>query len=267
MWVYDRESLSFLEVNEAAIAQYGYSREEFLDMTKLEIRSSTEAERLLSLGGRLNRSETVRRDTWKHMRKDGQLIDVEITAKKMQYQGHEAALVLAMDVTEKKKVQLTLERTNRKLKVAQQIGQIGYWEMNLTTKQWYWSDETFRILGWNKGILAPDYEMFLSMVHPDDREYYLLKQKEVMSAGRSVDAEYRLVLRNGKIKFVYTRSTVIHDEDGYATTIEGIVQDITERKNAEEEVREMNLQLKVGAAVGAAAEAGGGKKTPGKGSA
>lgn len=244
MWVYDRESLSFLEVNESAIEQYGYSREEFLAMTILDIRPASEADRLIALGGKLNRLEKVTRELWKHRKKDGQLIDVEITAQLLRYRGQEAALVLATDVTERKKVQFKLERTNRRLKVAQQIGKIGYWEVSLSDKQWYWSDETFRILGWTKGMLTPDYEMFLSMVHPDDRNYYLVKQKEIMSAGQSVDAEYRLILRNGKIKYVHSRSTVIYDEEGKAVSIEGILQDVTDRKKAEEEMREMNLQLK-----------------------
>lgn len=244
MWIYNRETLSFLEVNKAAIEQYGYSREEFLVMTILDIRPATEVEKLISLGGRLNRSGKVEKAFWKHKKKDGQLIDVEITAQLMKYRNHAAALVLATDVTERKQVQFKLERTNRRLKIAQQIGKMGYWEVNLSSKQWYWSDETFRILGWTKGMLTPDYEMFLSMVHPDDRNYYLLKQKEILGAGQSMDAEYRLILRNGKIKYVHTRSTVIYDEEGKAASIEGILQDVTDRRKTEEEMLEMNLQLK-----------------------
>ena len=244
MWIYDRENLAFLEVNEAAIEQYGYSREEFLLMTILDIRPASEVDKLVLLGGKLNRSEKVERMLWKHKKKDGKLIDVEITAQQMEHGNKAAVLVLATDVTERREVQYKLERTNRRLKVAQQIGKMGYWEVNLSSKQWYWSDETFRILGWTKGMLTPDYEMFLSMVHPDDRNYYLSKQKEIMGAGQSVDAEYRLVLRNGKIKYVHTRSTVIYDEEGRAASIEGILQDVTDRKKTEEEMYEMNLQLK-----------------------
>ena len=109
MWVYDLGSLRFLEVNEAAVAHYGYSREAFLAMTIADIRPAEDLERL---------RETVaaRRDplqfsgSWRHRRGDGSLIDVEVTSHLLDWEGRPAALVVAQDVTEARRLEKELAR-------------------------------------------------------------------------------------------------------------------------------------------------------------
>lgn len=100
MWVFDVETLRFLEVNEAAIFHYGYSREEFLQMTIKDIRPPEEVGRLLADIAQSPRG-LDRAGIWKHKKKDGTLIDVEITSHELQYAGRDAKLVLAHDVTER----------------------------------------------------------------------------------------------------------------------------------------------------------------------
>lgn len=244
MWIYDRTTLRFLDVNEAAVSQYGYDHTEFLRMTILDIRSSSEAEKLITLGGRVDKDEHVSGAHWKHKRCNGDIIDVEITAKPIRYKGIQAALVIATDITERKTVQSRLESINRKLNTAKQIAKMGYWEYSVTNQKWFWSDQIYRILGWEKMLKVPNYEMFLAMVHPEDRDYYLQKEKETWETGASVDAAYRLILKDGTVKYVLGRYSVIYDEDRKEVGLEGILQDITEQKNAEEELKQRNQQLK-----------------------
>ncbi|WP_460171412.1 PAS domain S-box protein [Thermus sp. FJN-A] len=113
MWVYDLETLRFLEVNEAAVRKYGYTREEFLSMTILEIRPEGERPRLLeNLKG--PRPPLQVSGPWTHRLKDGREIQVEIHSHTLEYQGRPAALVVALDVTEK----LQAEATRRLLEEA-----------------------------------------------------------------------------------------------------------------------------------------------------
>ena len=108
MWVYDKEGLQFLEVNEAATRHYGYSRDEFLSMRVTDIRPAEDAARLLRLLKR-PRSEIEQLQQWRHRLKDGTIIDVEVVAHMLHFSGREAILVLAQDITERKRAAEALQ--------------------------------------------------------------------------------------------------------------------------------------------------------------
>ena len=102
MWVYDTETLRFLAVNEAAESRYGYSSEEFLGMTIVQIRPPEEISRLMQDLSE-NSSGLVDSGTWTHRKKDGSLIEAEVVAHELAFAGRNARLVVAVDVTEREK--------------------------------------------------------------------------------------------------------------------------------------------------------------------
>jgi two-component system cell cycle sensor histidine kinase/response regulator CckA len=113
MWVYDQETLAFLAVNDAALRHYGYSREEFLGMTALDIRPAEEVasfkkeyeEYLAQHGGDV---PFYSQHTFKHRKKDGTIIEVDIAANPILFEGRKAWLLLATDVTEKRSLEAQL---------------------------------------------------------------------------------------------------------------------------------------------------------------
>ena len=120
MWVYDVETLGFLAVNEAAILHYGYSREEFMALTLRDIRPEEELSRLeANIFGHHERVQ--RSGTWKHRKKDGTIISVEITSHALDFSGRPARLVLAHDVT----LRLDLEERLRRAQNLEAIGMIA----------------------------------------------------------------------------------------------------------------------------------------------
>ncbi|MDQ3818192.1 MAG: PAS domain S-box protein, partial [Acidobacteriota bacterium] len=124
MWVYDLETLYFLAVNNAAIHHYGYSREEFLSMTIKEIRPTEDVPALIETITHV--SEGINRSgVWKHRKKDGTLIDVEITSHPFIFMGRSAEFVLAHDVTERLSAEEALKRTEEQLRQAQKLEAIG----------------------------------------------------------------------------------------------------------------------------------------------
>jgi PAS domain S-box-containing protein len=112
MWVFDRATFEFLAVNDAATRRYGFTREEFLRMRTHAIRPPEEVARMVATV-RERPGGLVGDGPWRHVAKDGEAFDVEITAHEVDFEGRPAALVLALDVTERLRAERALERLNR----------------------------------------------------------------------------------------------------------------------------------------------------------
>ncbi len=124
MWVYDREGLSFLAVNDAAVLRYGYSAEEFLSMTIKDIRPAEDVPALLETMG-IPSGGRREAGVWRHQKKDGTGMDVEITSYPLTFAGRSAALVLANDVTERKRAEEALHRSETQLRQALKMEAVG----------------------------------------------------------------------------------------------------------------------------------------------
>ncbi len=122
-WIYDTESLAFLAVNEAAITHYGYSREEFLRMGTLSIRPPEEAPAFLSELHRTDRRPRLHFGPWRHRKKDGADISVEVSTYDMQFEGCPAQLVMVNDITERNKLENELQKKNVELGKARDIAE------------------------------------------------------------------------------------------------------------------------------------------------
>jgi hypothetical protein len=124
MWVYARDTLRFLAVNEVAVSHYGYSREEFLGMTIEQIRPPGDIPAMRKSVRDV--PGTIRKvGTWKHLRKNGGIIDVEITTHDLEFGGRPARLVLATDVTERKRAEAERDTLEKQLAEAQRMESIG----------------------------------------------------------------------------------------------------------------------------------------------
>ena len=135
------------------------------------------------------------------------------------------------DITERKRIEQALRDSQADLNRAQSVGQIGSWRLNIQRNELHWSDENHRIFGIPKGTPLA-YETFLSIVHPDDREYV---DRMWMAAlrGAPYDIEHRLVV-DGALKWVRERAELEFDEQGRLLGGFGTTQDITGLKLAEQ---------------------------------
>jgi two-component system cell cycle sensor histidine kinase/response regulator CckA len=132
MWVYDVETLAFLAVNRAAERHYGYSTAEFLRMTLADIRPPEDLPRLLEI---LARPEDSRKDErpWRHLRKDGSTITVEILSHSLQLSGRPARLVLITDISERNRLELHLRQTQKLEAIGLLAGGVAHDFNNLLT--------------------------------------------------------------------------------------------------------------------------------------
>ncbi len=125
MWVYDRATLQFLEVNIAAVEHYGYSRQEFLGMRLPDIRPHEDVARLeqaLTELAHAPRGAIQRyQRTWRHRLRDGRIRDVDIASHPIEFTGRPATLVVAIDVTELKQAQALVARSSERLRILHEI--------------------------------------------------------------------------------------------------------------------------------------------------
>jgi PAS domain S-box-containing protein len=143
-----------------------------------------------------------------------------------------------IEITERKRAEENLRESQEDLKRAQAVGNIGNWRLNVQRNELLWSDENYRIFGVTKGIPLT-YETFLSIVHPDDRDYVDKSIKKGLHAGPKDGIDYRIILDNGEERTVHSRAEVTFNEKNIPIPVKGIVQDITKQKRAEEKTKSL----------------------------
>jgi PAS domain S-box-containing protein len=146
------------------------------------------------------------------------------------------------DINDRKNSEAKLIESENRLRQAQQIAKLGFWDWNITTDELYWSDETFKMFGLEPQKLTPTYEMFMKIIHPDDMQYV----QEYINASMRDDAPYNISFRyirpSGEIGYLHSQGEVTRDNRGKPVQFMGIQVDITEQKLA-------NMKLKAHAVI------------------
>jgi hypothetical protein len=132
MWVFDVETLDFLAVNDAAVATYGYSREEFLGMTLSDIRPPEDVAAMLASVAAPGEGYRPS-DLWRHRRKDGTLLDVEVSGHDIEFEGRKARVIAAIDVSERRRLEAQLAEATRMEAMGHLAGGIAHDFNNLLT--------------------------------------------------------------------------------------------------------------------------------------
>ncbi len=131
------------------------------------------------------------------------------------------------------------------LHLAQQAGNIGSWDRDLATGRIYWSESVYRMTQRDPAQFDPDRRRWLNeIVHPQDRERVRAQADHAIAAGQALDIEHRIVLPDGGVRHVHRRAELMRDAQGKPTRLVGIIQDITERKRAEEHVKASEERLR-----------------------
>ncbi len=150
---------------------------------------------------------------------------------------------LSHDIGERKHAEETLRQSEANLAKAQQIAHIGSWEKDLTHQTdlnetpLHWSDEVYRIFGYQPGQIEVSFQTFLESVHPDDRDLVTSTTAEALQSGQFSSFEHRILWPDGTERVVREQSEVVFDEmSGVPLKLVGTVEDITERKKSESQL-------------------------------
>ena len=242
VWVFDTETLSILDVNATAVGHYGYSREEFLRARITEIRPQEDVPALLAeLRNRKN--QVSNSGPWRHRKKGGELIDVQITSYPLTFQGKSAQLVVATDVTEQKRATDALKQSEEMFRlivsnvkdyaivVLDPKGQVISWNGGAQRIKGYTTEE---IVGQHFSVFYPPEE--LANGKPD------IELKSARELGRFEDESWR-VRKDGTRFWANVVVTPLTDDTGRLRGFVKITRDITERKRAAEEILRRSMEL------------------------
>jgi len=154
------------------------------------------------------------------------------------------------DVTWRKRAEEVLRRSEANLKAAQQVAGMGSWELELknrdiTKNRLQWSDETYRVFGYEPGSVPVTNELFFQHVHPDDRESIRRDVVRALAENTHYSIDHRIVRTDGEIRHVHEDAIILRDEKtGETLALLGTVHDITERKHIEDNLRKSEAALR-----------------------
>ena len=231
MAVYDRQTLGFLAVNEAMRHQYGYSREELLGMSVLDIRPAEDRERVAAEATSLGEVRP-QGAIWTHLRRDGARIRAAIHTHDIEFEGRPARMVAAQDVTER-------EADALRFRLLARATADAVWDWDVVRGSLWWGDTFYTTFGYARGQMAPTVEAWQALVHPDER-VRVASSLAAAAADHGVEEwqeRYRFLHVDGRYREVIDRGFVLRDEHGNAYRMLGGMRDVTEQRRSDERMR------------------------------
>jgi PAS domain S-box-containing protein len=244
MLLIDPEKATIMDANPAACKFYGYNHTKItsLKINDLNILNSDEINSELQKAAQESRTFF----NFQHRLADGQIRDVEVFSGPISLIGRTLLFSIVHDATARRQVEKALVENENRLRFALEGANDGLWDVNMKTAEVYISPRGCEILGYTPNELNQLIKAWDQLVHPDDMPL-TTRLLNAHLEGRSdiFEVEQRLQMKNGNWKWVLTRGKLVErDEDGKPLRVTGTHTDITQRKQADEEMRKTQQELK-----------------------
>ena len=163
-------------------------------------------------------------------------------------------LLLAAAVTNERETATTaLRRRDEQLREALDAARMGVWYWSATENRLTWNDTLRRMYGLGDAERVTGYQDFIARVHPDDREFVESSVRQALAEGGRLDYEFRIVLPDGRVRWIADLGSVVSDQDGKPVGMTGTCQDVTDRRTAEQQLRLAHKMEMVGRLAGGVA--------------
>lgn len=245
MWVFDRETLEFLAVNDAAIEQYGYDREGFLKLSVLDLRPVEDRERFAAFVKAMPKRDSGK-STRRHQRADGSILEVCSYSHALRYEGKEARLVVSIDVTEQRTAEGDLRRAQKFLDTVIEnvplpiivkrvpAGAIDARNCDVTlinrAAENLYGIERAQWIGRSSSEIYPD---------GGGEVYTELDTRALLQEGLMLSGDHSIQTSSGDTKLVTSQRVAIRNDEGIAEHLVVLLEDVTERREAENRIAYM----------------------------
>ncbi len=238
------ETGKFLECNRRICEMLGYSKEELIQLSVSEIHPEEDLPRVMQEFRRMANSEKAQSQNVTVKRKDKGTFYANISTFWIKYEGKKCLVGAFLDVTGNKKNEQALREQKAKLDHAQKLSHIGSWEHDLLNNIEQWSDEVFRIFGYAPQTFTPSESRKLESVHPDDRDKFQSHIRQGLATKEQFEFEFCVLRSNKEVRIVRSLNEVVRDRKGKAVSLLGTLQDITQRRQVDDQLKRSHEELR-----------------------
>jgi len=239
--VSDFASGRFLQVNEAFCELFGYTREQLIGRTSTELAMWVSPAGRGQIVERLTSGQSVRGHEAVGRRQAGETIDVLFSAERIDFDGNDALLMMFRDISQRKRLEAALRASEQRFRLAASFGQV--WEWDFGAGGVAPTSEFFAGLGYGDVVAERQFAEFVRVVHPDD--WHRLREALARHLKRQgpYHVQFRATDAAGRTRWFESQGQALWDERGRAYYMAGTTFEITERKDAEEQVRRLAEEL------------------------
>ncbi|MBC8011284.1 MAG: PAS domain S-box protein [Burkholderiales bacterium] len=252
MCVRDGETMRYLEVNHAALATYGYSREEFFTMDCRLLLAPGEGTRFEDYVARRGRSQNESyAGRWIHRRKDGGLITVEVWSHALVFHGRPARLVVVRDITEQLRAEADIRLGRERFQLIAGATSDAVWDWDFEANTLWWGESFYTLYGYHPADFSNAFATWAEAVHPDDRERVVHSLEAARDQAReSWREEYRFRRKDGSYATVVDRGRIVRDASGKPHRMVGGMTDITEQSRLQKQYLRAQRMESIGTVAG-----------------
>ena len=249
MWIYDTDSLQILEVNNAAVSKYGFTKEEFIALNTIDLHPKEDIESFIEAHEN-RQQDQFDAGYWRHVKKNGEIFFVNIYSHYTNYDDKETGLTFAFDVNDKLLEDLTNKNSKNLIKgQKEQFDSIlstlsdAIWSIRADTLELIYANQAFYTLfGFSPEEMTADIDPFFSLIHPDDQMNFRRSMQGVTYAG-SAKVEYRYNHRDGTQKILQAHVSLIKGSEGKPDTLNGVTVDVTNERTLQDKIRKSEQNL------------------------
>ena len=243
MLIIDPQSGEIVDANPAAVSFYGWSHNELCRMNINEINTLSPEEIIAEI--QKARQLNYLRFSFRHRLASGAIRDVEVVSGPISIEGRSLLYSIITDVTDRKHAEEQLIEGNQRMHYILAAVNAGIWEYDLQTKVTVWSDELWKLCGIQPASRTPpSFDSMVETCIPEDRERLRSAWYRALFSGSDFNAMWRVEFPEGSIRWLMTKGSPVRKPDGKVSCYMGIILDISERKQEEEEKLQLESQLR-----------------------